>query len=66
MPTVSAPYWWVECDCPGCDAREPDEDDDTAAWASRDQAQISAREQGWANDRGSWYCQTCSAERGIG
>ena len=60
MPTVSAPYWWVECDCTGCNMRTPDDDADVTAWASRDQAQISAREQGWANDRGSWFCPTCS------
>ena len=66
MPAVSAPYWWVECDGTRCDAREPDEDNDTTAWASRDQALISAREQGWATDRGRWFCPKCSAGRGIG
>jgi hypothetical protein len=43
----SAPFYWVVCDHPFCDARCPDSTNDVAAWVDEDQAITVAKDSEW-------------------
>ena len=58
----SAPYYWVTCDEPGCDARCPDHE--VTAWSDSDTAIDSAEESDWSCERGPLTWVTfCPAHR---
>lgn len=63
MPVKSKPFYWIECDHEGCDARCPDPGfDEVAAWQDADQARDYAVDGDWRlvdrpAARSLWMCQ---------
>lgn len=77
MPVKQAPFYWIECDHPGCDARCPHEMDEVAAWSDDDTARMMAEESDWRRverpsarplwmcpDHRNEYCESCGAHLG--
>lgn len=61
MPVRSAPFYWVECDTPGCQSRCPEYDDENVAWSDREQAHIVAQDSEWQYaGQGVWRCPACA------
>jgi hypothetical protein len=52
----SKPFYWVVCDEQGCEARCPDEDDESIAWAEADQAVAVAQDSEWLVVGSKHYC----------
>lgn len=59
MSLKSAPFYWVECDSEGCDARCPGSDnEDCIAYVTPDQATDTAECSEWTlTDDGKHFCQ---------
>ena len=63
MPVRSAPYYWLECDGEGCEARVPDAWGDTTAWSLREDAEYYAHDADWEHTAdGLWLCPTCQRD----
>lgn len=63
MSIKSMPYFWVECDGDGCDARCPSEDYDITAWGEEDQAIQDAEDSNWVlTAAGEFYCEDCTTQ----
>lgn len=58
MSIKSEPYFWVECDAKGCDARTPGDDYECTAWGDEEQALSAAADDDWTvTDAGEHYCR---------
>lgn len=57
MSVKSAPYYWLECDHPGC-GRKSTEGSDHSAWSEIDGAEESARDYDWFVEQdGVHFCE---------
>lgn len=73
MPLRSKPFYWIECDHPGCTARAPDKHDEFIAWADESTAEVMADEADWmlgrkgndfpylCPDHKIQHCEDCTA-----
>lgn len=59
MSTKSAPFYWIECDEPGCESRTPGGYDDVMAYMDIGQVIDDAECSEWSidhNETGKDYC----------